>query len=278
MAELTAYEERALREIRAFKEPEETRLASLWRKLNAPVDQVAELAFGSSPGATVVQVVQDVLDLINDGATWTVRKSAIYGEFRARSLGSIETSADIHRLGLHEVDRLVAPLSAKYQALAAAEGAGSGLLGGIGLAADVALVVGLALRAVGEYATYYGFDLAQSSERAYGMSILSAAACPTVAERRAALAELSKLSLLLSGGEQATPLESEQSVKLTKKIAEALAVRLLKAKLGQLVPLAGAAIAGGYNVWFLRGVTATAYQLYRERMLLAKHGESVLAA
>jgi hypothetical protein len=53
-------------------------------------------------------------------------------------------------------------------------------------------------------------------------------------------------------------------------------VRLLKAKLAQLVPFAGAVIAGGYNVWLARSVTGAAFQMYRERFLVAKHGEAVL--
>jgi hypothetical protein len=206
-----------------------------------------------------------------------VLRGAIYQEFRRRGLGPIEGPRDIHKLGLHEIDRLVTTLGTKYQALGVVEGAGSGLLGGIGIAADVALVVGLALRAVGEYATYYGFDVGPTAERAFVMSLLSAASSQAPTERAAALGELSRMSVLFAGGEGQGALESEKSVALTKKIAEALTVRLIKAKLGQLVPIAGAIIAGGYNAWLMRAVTSVSHHMYRERFLIEKHGDDVLA-
>jgi hypothetical protein len=276
MADLTAYEQRALREIESFKATKESRLGSVWRRIGAPLEQVSDAALGTTPGAAVVRAVQEVLDVINDGATWTVRTSAIYEEFRRRGLGPIEGPRDVRRLGLHEIDRLVTTLGAKYQALGVAEGAGSGLLGGVGIAADVALVVGLALRAVGEYATYYGFEVSPAHERAFVMSLLSASSCPATSERTAALAELTKLSVLLAGGEGSSALESQRSVQLTKKIAEAMTIRLVKAKLGQLVPGVGALVAGGYNAWLMRAVTQGAYHMYRERFLVEKHGEDVL--
>jgi hypothetical protein len=200
MPELTAYEERALREIAAFKRPTESKLGSWWRRLQAPIEQVADAGLETSAGTMVVRAVQDVLDLIHDGASWTVRTRAIYEEFQRRGLGPIESPGDIHRVGLHEVDRLVSLLGPKYQALAAAEGAGSGVLGGIGLGADVGLVVGIALRAVGEYATYYGFSVSPAAERAYVMSLLSAASLPGAAEREKAFEELTRLGVVLSDG------------------------------------------------------------------------------
>ena len=59
-----------------------------------------------------------------------------------------------------------------------------------------------------------------------------------------------------------------------KKIAEAIGIRLTKAKLAQVVPIAGAIVGGGFNAWFVGSVTETAYHLYRERWLIEKHGES----
>jgi len=277
MTELTAYEERALREIEAFKQPQESRLGALWRKASAPLTQFADMTLDTSAGSLVVKSIQDVLDMLNDGATWTVRTATIHDEFRRRGLGPIDGPRDIHKLGLHEVDRLVGSLSAKYQALAVTEGAASGVFGGIGIAADVGLLVGLCLRAVGEYATYYGFEIGQAPERAFAMSILSAASIPAGAERRAALTEVTRLSVLLAGGEPSAELESQKSAMLTKKVAQALVVRLVKAKVAQLVPLAGAAVAAGYNAWLVRSVSASAHQLYRERFLVEKHGDTVVS-
>jgi hypothetical protein len=183
--------------------------------------------------------------------------------------------ADIHRLDLRDVDKTVGYLAAKYKMAALAEGAGTGTLGAAGIAFDIPALVSLALRAVNEYATYYGFDVSLQHEQAYAMVILSAASSPTVAAKQITMAELTKLSVLIAQRKTWAELERLIGVQVIKKIAQALGIRLTKAKLAQIVPLVGAAVGGGFNAWYLARVTETAYHLYRERFLIEKYGPDV---
>jgi hypothetical protein len=60
--------------------------------------------------------------------------------------------------------------------------------------------------------------------------------------------------------------------------AKALAIRLTKAKLAQLIPAAGAAIGGGFNAHYTSKVCDAAYFLYRERFLARKYGVDFIKA
>jgi hypothetical protein len=46
--------------------------------------------------------------------------------------------------------------------------------------------------------------------------------------------------------------------------------------LAQIIPLAGAAVGGGFNAYYTRKVCEAAYYLYRERYLAAKYGPNII--
>ena len=74
-----------------------------------------------------------------------------------------------------QVDKAVGWLDAKYKGLAFTEGAAAGSVGAPGPIADIPALVTLNLRAVAEYATYYGFDVASQRERLFAMHVLGLA-------------------------------------------------------------------------------------------------------
>ena len=76
----------------------------------------------------------------------------------------VHRHADVFKLDLEQVDAVVGRLDAKYTGLAFAEGAAAGAAGVPGLIADIPALVTLNLRAIAEYATYYGFDVASQRE------------------------------------------------------------------------------------------------------------------
>ncbi|MBW2529523.1 MAG: EcsC family protein [Deltaproteobacteria bacterium] len=278
MEGLSAYEKQALREIDRFKHPAPTRVGEWWRRVSAPLEQATSRALDTGPGTQAVRIVQEVVEVINHGASWTVRRPAVLEAFRAAGHPSIGELADIAELALQDVDRVADLLATKYQALAVAEGAGSGLLGGVAIAADIGLVVGMALRAANEYATYYGFDINAPGERIFVIRMLAAASSSDRSERGEALEELASLAAELHSADGWRQPSTSTGKEVTAKLAEALAVRLLKGKLGQMIPLAGAVVASGYNAWFVGNVTDLSFQLYRERFLLRKYGDALLSS
>jgi hypothetical protein len=270
--ELSPYDRRALAEIEAFRKPAQSRAGRVLGRITAPAGKAMDLVTGSVVGEAVTRAIQGILSLLNDGASWSVRTEAIHSEFRAKGHLGVHSPGDIHSLELEQVDRTVGYLAAKYKALAAAEGAGVGALGGLAILGDIPLLAALALRAVNEFAAYYGFDTSLQSERIFALSVLTLASSPTVAAKQVTLAELSRASAMLSRHAAWGELQRGASVNAFKTSAEALGVRLTKGKLAQLIPVAGAVVGAGFNAWYLNEVTNTAYMLYRERFLRQRYG------
>ncbi len=269
---LSPYDRRALEEIDAFRKPGRSRAGGALSRITAPAGKAVGLVTGSVLGEAVTRAIQGVLSLLNDGASWSVRTAAIHSEFRSKGHPHVHSPGDIHGLELERVDRIVGYLAAKYKALAAVEGAGVGALGGLAILGDIPLLAGLALRAVNEFAAYYGFDTSLQSERMFALNVLTAASSPTVAAKQVTLAELSHASVLLGRRAAWGELERGASVTAFRASAEALGVRLTKSKLAQLIPVAGAVVGAGFNAWYLSEVTNTAYMLYRERFLRERYG------
>lgn len=273
---LTNYEKSILREIDAFKNPKQSMLGKIGATVSAPFGAVADAAFDTRAGESVGKAVEGTMKVLNNGASWTVRDKAIFKEFRKDGHRSVRTFADIQQVPLDQVDKTVGYLAAKYKTAGFAEGSTTGALGAAGIATDIPALLGLALRACNEYAVYYGFDPTIEAERAFVMHLMSAASSPSQAAKQVALAQVTRVSAMIGQRNSWKELEKLLTVKLIKKIAQALGVRLTKAKLAQVVPVVGAAVGGGYNAWYMSEVTKTASMMYRERYLIEKYGPEVI--
>ena len=218
------------------------------------------------------QVFGGVLGVLNDGAALTVRPDAIFSDFRS----PVAALEDI-KLDLEEADRAVGYLAAKYKARRS-----SGVVSGAmsmrstrwsrGNRRGRHRAISLNLRAVGEYATYYGFDIDRQEERLFALNVLGLASSSSVAAKAVSMAQLVKIAQRLRRSVLWKELEQAAFVQVVKRVAPALSIRLTKAKLAQVVPVAGAVIGGGFNAYYTSEVCDVAYFLYRERFLAEKYG------
>jgi hypothetical protein len=272
----TDYERLALAEIDRFKNPAPSRLASALDVINKPMARAADAALDNVVGEAVSKGVARLMNMLNDSASWSVRTDAIYEQFRSDGHSAVRQGSDIHELELSDVDRKVGRLAAKYKSLAFAEGASAGVLGLLGTAIDIPSLVAIALRAVNEYAAYYGFDPSIEDEKAFILMLLSVASAPTVDERQRAMAELTELSVMIAAGGTREESRRLLSMQMVTKVANVLGGRLARAKTAQAVPVVGAGVAAAFNAWFLGTLTETAFHLYRERFLIEKRGPHVV--
>jgi hypothetical protein len=219
----------------------------------------------------VSSAIKGIIHLLNDGSAYTVGREGIYERYREAGFEAVESPEDIREVPLEELERVVGYTSAKYKSMAFAEGGAAGVTGAAGIGADIPALVGIALRAVNEYATYYGCDIDREHERAVALNVLMAASSVSQTSKQAALAELTKVSMKVAKKKTWKELEKHLSVKAIKKLAEKLGIRLTKAKLGQVIPVIGAGVGGGYHAWYVSAVTETARMTYRERYLVNKY-------
>lgn len=275
--EMTVYEKNAVIEIHKWKNPEVTWLSKTLDVVSLPFEKTGEL-FTKIPGVEWVleKTVGGLVNILNDFAHWTVRTDAIYTEYRNDGYTNINSSKDIFTLDLEDADKVTGWLAAKYKTLAATEGAAAGYVGVAGIPADIVALIAMNQRAIGEYATYFGFDINTQQERLFALNILGLASSPDDAAKQVAMAQLVRIAQDVAKKRTWKELEQHTLVQVIKIIAKSLGVRLTKAKLAQVVPLTGAVVGSGFNAYYTNKVCEAAYYLYRERFLAEKYGEDVI--
>lgn len=276
---MTNYEAHALKEIHAWKNPEIGWFGQAMRVINKPVDAAGDLLIDSpGVGFALKKAIEGLTNVCNDAAQWSVRPEAIFKEFRDDGYVNINSHDDLLNLDLSDIDKVVGWLGAKYKGIALVEGAGAGAAGAAGLIVDIPALITLNLRAIGEYAAYYGFDTSRQEERLFAFHVLGLASSPTDASKSLAMAQLVRISQDVAKKASWSQLEKNAFVKIIQEIAKTLGIRLTKAKLAQAIPVMGAALGGGFNAYFTMKVCDSAYYLYRERFLAQKYSANVIEA
>ncbi len=269
------YERDALAQIARWRRPPRKLLGKVSRAVGLPFDVASELvARAPGVGWVIERSTLGIIHLGNDVAQWSVRPAAIHRDFQKRGHSHVRASEDVRELDLSAVDRAIGFLSVKYKGLALAEGAASGALGFAGIAPDILALVTLNLRAIGEYATYCGFDVSTQHERLFALNVLGLATSPADSTKAAVMAQLARIAQELAQQRAWEHLQKHGFVRLLQHFAHSLGIELTKRKLAQSLPVAGAAIGGGFNAYYTHKVCEAAYFLYRERFLAAKYGES----
>jgi len=278
----SAYERKAIHAIHAWKNPKSGWFDKAWEasKATTAIKKIPGVQWtidkGTPPVEWVLQKsVGGLVTLLNDGAHWSVRPKAIYSEFSKFGL-NVNSHRDIVALDLEHVDRALGWLDVKYKSIAAAEGGSTGAAGLPGIPVDVVAIIGINLRAIGEYATYCGFDVSLQSERLFAMNVLTFASSPTDGAKQAALAQLVRIVNDVASKKAWKELEQHAFVNIIRKIAALLGQRLTKAKLAQIIPYFGAGIGFGFNTYFTAKICDAAFFLYREQFLAEKYGPDVI--
>ncbi|MEH7114933.1 EcsC family protein [Neobacillus niacini] len=274
---LSEYEKMALKEIHEWKNPNLNWFDKAMEVVNMPIDKAYE-AMKNVPGFETVMEKSfgGIVNLLNDAAQKTVRPEAIYSEYREKGNSIINFPKDIFKLDLENVDKVIGYLGAKYKSLAGVEGAATGAVGVAGIPVDIVALLTLNLRAIGEYATYCGYDMDSQEERLFALNILYYSSSPTDAAKQAALAQLIRIAKDVARNKTWKILEEHMFVTIVQRIAKSLSIRLTKAKLAQIIPYAGAVIGGGFNIYYTDKVCDAAFYLYRERFLAEKYGPKII--
>ena len=267
------YERQALSGILSWRTPEHDWLTrasnNLQATLNSFTDQLRRV-----PGVdwTIDNVVTGLVSITNEIAQDLVWRDAIFDEYRNAGHQHVDSCHNIAFLDLEHVDLMLEGLSGKYKSVAAVEGVATGLAGAAGILPDIVALITMNLRAAGEYATYCGFDISDPEERLYALHILDTAAKPKAELGPALLHELHHAPRHVARRKTLKTLETLAVGGTMSTIARSVAMRVTKSKLAQVLPIAGAVVAGGYNSYYTHTVCDVAYHLYRERFLFAKYG------
>ena len=273
------YERKAHKQIHEWKNPELGWFGQSMEVIGWPRDSLGTVVKSAGDTVGLGHVVNGALagtvEVLGDAAAWTVRPEAVYERFRKAGRG-IQQRIDILELDLEHVDAVVGWLDTKYKGLACAEGAAAGAAGIPGLIVDVPALIALNMRAIAEFATYYGFDVASQRERLFAMHVLGLASSPSARAKMRVMAQLARIAVDASKKKAWKDIEKAVLARVIRQIAKALGIRLTKAKLAQAVPIMGAAVGGGFNAYYTARVCDSAFHLYRERFLAEKYGAAII--
>lgn len=266
-----AYIARARQEIQHWKHPNSNVINKAMAALAAPIDK-ASAALMNAPqfGEALKQATEKTIVALSDKANATLDVQDVIRAYRNEpdiiDEYSVKQLSDIERLPLAVVDKQVKLFKSKYTALTSAQGITTGAIGWAGIPADVVGLIAVNLRAISEYATYYGFDMSAEQEQVFAMSLLAVATSNSVEERQAALDNT--FNIVRDPKTLAFNKINEEVVsRVLRQTATKVATNLVKTKAAQVIPAVGALAAGGVNASYTASVCTAAYQCYRQRFL-----------
>lgn len=160
----------------------------------------------------------------------------------------------------------------------AAEGAGAGALGLLGLAADIPALFTICLREIQEIALCYGYDVTTPEEKEYMLQVLRTGSTGDIKAKMEFLIMLKQIEQILlkvSWKKMTSDLAAKQISLLSllaavKQFAKSLGFQLTKRKALQTVPFIGALFGASFNATFVNDIGRASYMCYRRRFI-AEH-------
>lgn len=269
---MTPYEERAWSEIRLWADRPDTWFDKFAGGMDRALEGVLDIA-RKVPGVdwTIDELIAGIVRVTNEITQDTLSADRILRSYREDGL-QVETLEDLHDLSLEVLDDTYDGLPSRYRRLALAEGAAAGYAGAAGILPDIFALTALTLRATGETALRYGFDISKPEERLYALQVLGMATRSVDAAKQVALAPSIHFARTLARNEAGRAVERAAVSRAIRNAARALGLRLTRAKMAQVAPVSGAVIASGFNAYYTSKVCDAAYYSYRERWLKRQHG------
>lgn len=278
----TSYEKEVRLEIEQWKNEKEGLMSNALNTVSAPISWAFNKVIPDNLNEPLEKAVISSFGVLNNAARWTYSDAQIVKSANALGM-SISHYTELGEYDLKKLDQLARQCFLENRLAAALEGAGCGLGGLTMIAADIPLLFTISFRAVQQIGSSYGFQMDDPDMMLIVMNIFNAGAAGSSTAKAAAIADMHiaaeafkrggkiwtyhKISNMTSTGVIAKLLK-DRAKYLPKEIAK----QITKRKLGQAIPIVGAAVGGGFNYWFLHSTTKTAYMIFRDMYLTDKYG------
>lgn len=259
---LTDTEKAVRREIEEWQHADASMASQAMDWAMRPVDWAVERTVSPDTVDRFAERIHGFLSALSDASEWTFEDDDILDAAHERGLPA-DTVSELRSQSIDELDALARSRFRQNTILAALEGGGTGLGGAALLAADVPLLFTINLRLIQQIGASYGFPLRGPMFRPLVLSIFNVAASGGRASRNEALREVSVAAAAFANDlnykGRVSGTFRDQNRHLPREIAKALVER----KLGQTIPLAGAAVGASVNYWFTTQTAEAAYMCLR---------------
>jgi hypothetical protein len=216
------------------------------------------------------KAVRGALDFSNAMAQWLTDTRDVVRDAEVSSLGELRNK------DLALSDKLADEVHNWAIGVAVVEGAGTGLFGLPGAAADVPAIITLALRTIHKIGVCYGYECSSKLDKKFVLGVMSASGANSIREKVAALTALRSVEVTLARvtwkkmAERAaeSQLSKEAALLSIKNLAKQLGVNITKRKALASIPFIGAAVGGSVNGWYIKEVGWAARSAFQERWLI----------
>ncbi|MDP3294383.1 MAG: EcsC family protein [Nevskia sp.] len=267
--EPSSYEIDQLKRISAWRDAPPDQLTRFFDRALAPAAQVAQKAIPADWLRTALNGVQH-------GSSRLANRRAL---LRKAGVTALE---ELHEGSLEGRDLHAGKVGRHGAALAGGSGALFGVVGAVGLVADVPTLLVQAFRVIHRIGLCYGEDCADAELKHLPVAIFALASTSSLAEKQAALQVLERdaeadSAAIREGLERAAERElaKEAAVYSISNLAQAITRRLGLAKAGSTLPLLGALVGGAVNAWYLNEVATAARIAFQLRWLRRRYGAAV---
>ncbi len=187
----------------------------------------------------------------------------------------VDAIKELRAKNLELSDKLAHSICRWATAIAASEGGLTGLGGPFGMAADIPVIIILALRTIRKTALCYGYECDTEKEKEYVLGVLSAAGSNTQIEKNATLMALQQLNVMIAKTTWKRMVQKaaenkfgkEAAILSIKAVAKTLGINLTKRLALKIVPVVGSLVGAGVNAAFIYDVAVAAQRCYQRRWL-----------
>lgn len=216
------------------------------------------------------KAVRGALDFSNAMAKWLTDTSDVLRDGGVSSLG------ELRKKSLKLSDRLADEVHNWAIGVAVVGGAGTGIFGLPGAAADVPAIITLALRTIHKVGVCYGYECSSEIDKKFVLGVMSASGANSISEKVAALTAIRSIEVTLAKvtwkkmAEKAaeSQLSKEAALLTIKSLAKQLGVNITKRKALASIPVIGAAVGGSVNGWYIKEVGWAARRAFQDRWLI----------
>ena len=266
---LTDYERKAQREIERWERGESLFGQALGFAMK-PVDWAFDKFVPDNVVDAMTDALTQALSTLNDASAWTMEAGDVLSAAHDLNIEA-KTVQDLRDAPLDELDAVAKRFTSQNTILSMLSGGGAGLGGALLLAADIPVLFTVNFRLIQQVAASYGFPLQGPEYSPLVVAIFNVAASGSREAKSDALRELSVAAAAFAHGSgykgrKAQGTLREQMGHVPREIAKNLGA----AKLGQMIPIAGAAVGAGVNYWFTDQTAQAAMMLSRALYLERK--------
>lgn len=260
---LNDYEKQAAREVESWKSDGDSIIQHMFNLAMKPVDWVVERVVPQNLIDQASDGVASVLGMLNDASEWTYNESELLQSAKRFDI-EVEKISDLREIPLERLDKFAKSHFNENAIMAAIEGGGTGLGGAVLIVADIPMLFTINFRLIQQIGGSYGFSMRSPEFQPLVLAIYNVAASASSEAKHDALKEMSVAAAAFAHnleyrGKRAGGTFRDQQRHLPREIAKSLIGR----KLGQMIPLAGAAVGAGINYWFTSQTAEATYMLFR---------------